>query len=94
MAIEDFQSRLNALIGGLPDSGFDAVSDTILGELKKFEDEADTVGMKAGKKLVANLAEALRTRKSGGNTDESIQVRLIALDFYLKNLQAGTTEEL
>jgi len=94
MTIEEFQTKLNALLKELPGSGFDTVPDNLINDLIKIEGEADSLVMKSGKKLVSNLAEALKTRKSGGNSDESVQVRLVALDFYLKNLQSGTTEDL
>ena len=94
MIFEEFQAGLNTLVKGLPASGFDSVPDNTINELLKFADEADEAEMKSGKKLVSNLANALKTRKLGGNTDESVQVRLVALDFYLKNLQSGATEDL
>ena len=94
MTIEELQTRLDAQLKALPGSGFDTVADSALAELETTIGDADNLGMKSGKKLISNLAEALKTRKSGGNTDESVQVRLVALDFYLKNLQSGTTEDL
>ena len=94
MTIEEFQTKLNALIKELPTSGFDTVPDNIINDLINIESEADHLVMQSGKKLVTNLAEALKIRKSGGNSDESVHVRLVALDFYLKNLQSGTTEDL
>ena len=94
MTIEEFQNKLDTQLKGLPASGYDTVADSALTELETFLGDADSLGMKSGKKLVSNLVESLKTRKSGGNTDESVQVRLVALDFYLKNLQSGTTEDL
>ena len=94
MTIEEFQTSLNSLLNGLPDSGLDTVSDNIIAELSNFETESVNLGMKSGNKLISNLIEALKTRKSGGNTDNSVQVRIVALDFYIKNLQAGSTEDL
>lgn len=94
MTIEEFQTKLNALLKGFPASGFDTVTYKEIAELDSIGSEADILGMQLGKKVVSNLAEALKTRKSGGNTDESVQVRLTALDFYVKNLQNGSTEDL
>ena len=94
MTVEELQAKLGALLKGFPDSGFDTISENTIAELGKITAEADNLGMKSGKKLVGNLAEALKTRKSGGNTDESVQIRVVALDFYLKNFQSGVTEDL
>jgi hypothetical protein len=94
MTFEEFQTKLDGLIKGFPASGFDSVSDSVITELSSFGDEAGNLGMKSGKTLIFNLVDALKTRKIGGNTDDSVQVRLVALDFYLKNLQNGVTEDL
>ena len=94
MTIEEFQNKLDILLKGLPAAGLDAVSDNTIAELSNFETESANLGMKSGKKLISNLIEALKTRRSGGNTDNSVQVRLVALDFYIKNLQTGNTEDL
>ena len=94
MTIEEFQTRLNTLLEGLPASKFDTVADNVIVELNDISSEADFLGMKSGKKLISNLTEALKTRKAGNNTDDSIQIRLTAMDFYIKNLLSGTTEDL
>ena len=94
MTIEEFQTRLDALIKEFPASGFDAVSDSAIADLANCIGESENLGMNSGKKLISNLLEALKTRKSGGNSDESVRVRLVALEFYLKNLQNGSTEDL
>jgi len=94
VTIEEFQTKLDALIKTLSASGFDAVPDSVIADLTDIEKESDNLGMKSGKKLVSNLIDALKTHKAGGNSDESVQVRVVALDFYLKNLQTGSTEDL
>ena len=94
MTIEEFQTRLNTLLEDLPASEFDTVADSVIVELSDISSEADFLGMKSGKKLISNLTEALKTRKAGGNTDDSVQIRLIAMDFYIKNLQSGIIEDL
>ena len=94
MAIAEICDKLNTLLKGFPASGFDSVADSVVGELDALAGEVEQLGMKSGKQLLSNLAGALKTRKSGGNTDESVQVRLTALEFYIKNLQGGATEDL
>ncbi|MDR2552129.1 MAG: hypothetical protein LBD31_03045 [Treponema sp.] len=94
MTIEELQGKLEVLIKSLPESGFDSVDDGVIAELDSYTGMADQLGITAGKRLIENLASALKTRKTGGNTDESIVVRLTALDFYVKNLQSGSTEDL
>ncbi|MCL1813992.1 MAG: hypothetical protein FWG29_10810 [Treponema sp.] len=94
MTIEEFQIKLSTLLKGLPVSDFDTITYKEIAELDKLYGETDDLGMELGKKLIFNLADALKTRKSGGNTDESVQVRLTAIDFYLKNLQSGSAKDL
>ena len=94
MTIEEVYVKLDDLLKGFPASGFDSVADNVIVELGALAGEVDKLGIKSGKQLIANLAEALKNRKSGGNTDESVQVRLTALDFYVKHLQGGAVEDL
>lgn len=94
MTIEDLQTKLNNFLQNLPVSGLDEIPDSTIDELNSFCSEAGNLGMKSGKTLISNLIKTLKTRKSGENSDESVQVRLTALAFYVKKLQSGTTEDL
>jgi hypothetical protein len=94
MTVDELETKLDAMLKEMPSSGFDAVADTVIADLKTCTGQAGELGMKSGQQLLENLATALKTRKTGGNTDESIQVRLTALDFYVKKLQSGSTEDL
>jgi hypothetical protein len=94
MTIEELQSKLDSLIKGFPAGGFDSVSDNAITELNSYCEESGNLSMRSGQKLISNLMDAIKTRKIGGNTDESVQIRLVALDFYLKNLQNDVTEDL
>ena len=94
MTIEEFQIKLDALLKGFPASEFDTVVASEIAGLDNFFKEADNLDMQSGKKLISNLIEVLKTRRAGGNTDESVQVRLTALDFYIKNLQSCSIENL
>ena len=94
MTIEEFQPKLDTLLNSLSSIKFEAVEDNVISELSKYSNEAENLGLNSGKNLICNLQDALKTRKTGGNTDESVQIRLTALDFYLRSLQIGSTEEL
>ncbi|MDR2313576.1 MAG: hypothetical protein LBE02_03500 [Spirochaetaceae bacterium] len=94
MTITELQNKLSALIQTLPASGFDSAPDSVITGLETFGEEAEKLGIPSGKKLIENLAGALKSRKTGGNTDESVRVRFTALDFYIKKLQSGDTEDL
>jgi hypothetical protein len=94
MTIEELYAKLDTLIKGLPASGFDAVADNVIVDLKSCSGLATELGMKSGTVLINNLAEAINARKTSKNTDESVQLRLTALDFYVKKLQSGATEDL
>jgi hypothetical protein len=94
MTIEELREKLKTLIAGFPDSGFDAVSDGVIGELDAYIPAAVSLGMAEGKKLIENLSKVLKSRKAGDSGDESVSLRLTALDFYTKKLQSGSTEDL
>ena len=94
MTLEELYTKLDTLLKGLPASGFDALDGAAAAGLNACAVEADGLGMKSGRQLIANLAEALTNRQNGGGSDESVQLRLTALDFYVKKLQSGATEDL
>ena len=94
MTIEEFQISVSELTKKLPDSDFDMISDDVITEIEALCNEADNLEMKSGKNLLSNLEDTIKTRKAGKKSDESVQVRLTALDFYLQNLQNGSTEEI
>jgi hypothetical protein len=94
MTIDELHTKLDALIKGFPGSGFDTVADNAIADLDSCSGPAVELGMKSGQQLISNLVAALKTRKTGGNTDESVQLRLTALDFYVKKIQTGATEDL
>jgi hypothetical protein len=92
--IDELREKLEALIASLPPSGYDAVSDETAAGFLALAPVAAELGMQNGKKLLENLATVLKARKGGASSDDSVSVRLTALDFYVKNLQSGSTEEL
>jgi hypothetical protein len=94
MTVDELEIKLDAILKKMPSSGFDATADTIIAELGACTGCAEELGMKSCKQLLENLEAALKTRKTGGNTDESVQVRVTAMDFYVKKLQSGSTEDL
>jgi hypothetical protein len=94
MTIEELCEKLVGLTAGLPASNFDKISDNVITELDTYASAANNAGAHEGKKLIENLASVLKTRKQGGSTDESVSIRLTALDFYVKKLQSGSTEDL
>ncbi|MDR2700993.1 MAG: hypothetical protein LBB72_01015 [Spirochaetaceae bacterium] len=92
MSIEEFQTKLETIIKEFPISGFDAIPDSTMAGLNICAGETEKLGMKTGKEVLENLITALKTRKAGGNTDDSVLVRLTALEFYAQKLKDGTAE--
>jgi hypothetical protein len=92
MSIEELQTKLDTIIKEFPISGYDAISDSTMTGLHTCADEAEKLGMKSGKEVLENLIATLKTRKAGGNTDDSVMVRLTALEFYVQKLKDGTAE--
>ncbi|MDR1903744.1 MAG: hypothetical protein LBQ88_15865 [Treponema sp.] len=94
MTVEELRDKLEMVISNLTSSGFGNADPGVMEALDGYAVAAGELGMKSGKKLVENLSAVLKSRKSGESTDESVSVRITAMDFYLKNIQSGTEEEL
>jgi hypothetical protein len=94
MTVEELCGKLETLIAGLNASGFGSVDDSVCENLTACSSGAGEQGMKTGKQLIENLCTVLKARKEGKSSDDSVLIRVTALDFYVKNLQSGSTEDL
>lgn len=93
-SIEELREKLESLISLLPSPDYNAIDDTFFTELDSCAKMAASLGMKEGQKLINNLSGILQDRKQGKSQDASVMIRLTAIDFYLKKLQTGDTEDL
>lgn len=91
MTVEELCGKLETLVSAL---GAGPAGDGVFSDLAACASGADGLGMKSGKQLIENLGAVLKTRKEGGSSEESVSIRLTALDFYIKKLQSGNTEDL
>jgi ketosteroid isomerase-like protein len=89
--VEELREALEALSKKIASAGEGAVVE--LDNVGKAAAEADSLGMKAGKQLLDNLAASLQSVKDGKSHADSIQVRITALDFYLNKIKGGSSEE-
>lgn len=94
MTREELYAKLDAISKAFPVSGFDAVPDSVIADLSSCAGQAEGLGMKSGKEVIDDLITVLKARKAGGKTDDSVMVRLTALEFYLQKLQSGDTSDL
>ena len=96
MTVEELRAELEKITIALLGSGFYNINTA--GTVEKLGQLAVTAGglnMKEGKRLIENLSEAIKGIQDGKTTVDSGNLRLTALDFYLKKHSAsGTVEEL
>jgi hypothetical protein len=91
--VESLREELEKCISGINSAGFGNFDPQNIDKLEKFAATAAGLGMNAGKKLVDNLTEVLKSFKDGGTKEDSVTVRLTALEFYLQNIKSGGVEE-
>ena len=91
---ENLQKELESCIGSINSAGLDKLDPQNIEKLEKISAAAATSGMNQGKKLVDNLITVLKAFKEGKSTQDSVSVRMTALDFYLQNTTGSATEEL
>ena len=96
MAIGEFRSDLEKIIKDLTSSGFKSIDSGTVEKLKKISAASEEMNLNEGKRLIDNLVGAMEAIKEGKSGAESGDVRLMALDFYIKKLGDGglSTEEL
>ena len=86
MTVEEVKTELESITSSLTLAGFGSIDAGIVEKLDKLTALADELNMKEGKRLIANLAEAMKSAKEGESKTKSCNVRLMALDFYVKKL--------
>ena len=95
MTGEELRKELETIISNLSSSGFASIDAGTVEKLDKCAVAANELGMKQGKQLIENLSGAMKAIQAGKSKAESGNVRLTALDFYVKKLSDdGSTEEL
>ena len=95
MTVEDLRAQLEKIASGLANSGFNEIDSGTIAELEKSAAAAGELEMKEGKRLIENLCETMKAIRDGKSSAESGNVRLTALDFYLKkHSESGVVEEL
>jgi hypothetical protein len=91
--VESLREELEGCIALINFSGSGALDPQITGKLEQFSAAASGLGMNSGKKLIDNLSAVLNSFQEGKSGEESVQLRLTALDFYLQNIKGGGGEE-
>ena len=95
MTVEDLRTELEKIIAHLSASGFDNIDTETVEKLNKLTDAADELGMKEGKHLIRNLSVVMKAIQEGKSKAGSGNLRLTALDFYVKKLSGnGNIEDL
>ena len=96
MTVEELRTELEKMVSLLSSSGFGNVDSQTIETLNIYAVTAGDLGMKEGKHLIENLLGAIKAIQEGKSKNESGEVRLTALDFYIKKLSTdnGNIEEL
>jgi len=93
--IEKIHSELEACLKSINAAGLGNLNPEDIEKLDKISAAAAGLGIDQGKKLTENLSAVLKNFKEGKSGEDSVAIRITALDFYLKNTQGGaSTEEL
>ena len=89
MTIEELKTELEKIISELTTTGFDKINPGIVEKLDKLTAGAGELGMKEGKHLIENLSSVIKAIREGKSKVESGNLRLTALEFYVKKLAVG-----
>jgi hypothetical protein len=94
MTVEELRSELETIVSNLNSAGFGAIDPGTVEKMDKFSAAAGELGMKEGKHLLENLSGVMKAIKDGKSSADSGTIRLTALDFYVKKIAGGNTEDL
>jgi hypothetical protein len=93
MTVEELRGELEKIVAGLTSSGFGTIDPGIVEKLDTLTSAAGELGMKSGQRLIENLSAVMKAIKEGKSGEDSGQVRLTALDFYVQHIKGGASEE-
>jgi len=93
MTIDILKTELEKTVNDFASAGFGSVAPAMLAKLDELSALAGDLNMKEGKRLIVNLSSAIKDKKEEKSRIESCNVRLEALDFYVKKLSAHTNIE-
>ena len=91
---ENIQKELEGCLDSINSDGLGNLNAQNIEKLDHISAAAAEQGMNQGKKLIDNFVTTLKSFKEGKSAEESVSVRLTALEFYLKNMKGAATEEL
>jgi hypothetical protein len=91
---ENLQKELAGCVDGINAAGLGSLDLKAIEKLDTLSAAAAGLGMNQGKKLIDNLSAVLKSFKDGKSTEDSVTIRMTAMDFYLKNTQGDSLEEL
>ena len=95
MTFDEIKNELEKIISALSSSGFSAIDTQTVEKLESLIALAGGLNMKEGKRLIENLVGTMKAAKDDASKAESCNVRLTALEFYVKKLStAGNIEDL
>ena len=90
MNVEELKSELESITSKLTSTGFNKIETELVEKLEKLAAAADELGMKEGKHLIRNLLSFIKSFQDGKpKIEDSGNLRLTALDFYLKRISGG-----
>jgi hypothetical protein len=91
--VESISEELEKCLGAINSSGLGSLDPKQIAALEKLGAASSALGMGQGKKLVDNLVTVLKSFSEGKSKEDSVQIRLTALDFYVQHLKGGAAEE-
>lgn len=91
--VESLRGEIEACLAGINAAGLDKLDPQNIEKLDTSAAAAGSLGMNTGKKLIENLSAVLTSFREGKSKEDSVQIRLTALDFYLQNIKGGGSEE-
>ncbi|MCL2705525.1 MAG: hypothetical protein FWE72_04865 [Spirochaetaceae bacterium] len=84
--------ELDTIISDINASGLSKITPVTMEKLEKVSAEAAELGMKAGKGLIDNFITVLKSFQAGKSNEDSVSLRLTALDFYKKNVLDNSSD--
>jgi hypothetical protein len=92
--IEQFYQELGQVLADITTSGHANIEAGTIDKLGALSSTAANLKLNAGKQLIDNLSDSIKSQQAGNSGENSVSLRVMALDFYQQNTASGQEEAL
>ena len=86
--------EMESILSGINAAGLKNMDPGVIDKIEKIGQTAEKFLMKTGKKLCDNLVASLKSFQEGKSDENSVTLRMTAIDFYIKKVLSEKEDDI